>query len=48
MIYSLTTMLSNSFSGSPGFDVFYKDEMIYSRGMTGKMPTADELINLLN
>lgn len=48
MVYSLTNMLSSSFSGSPSFDVFFKDELIYSRSVTGKMPTAEDLINMLN
>ena len=48
MIYSLTTMLSSSLSGSPSFDVFLKDELIYSRSITGKMPTAADLIRLIN
>ena len=48
MVYSLTNMLSSSFSGSPSFDVFLKDDLIYSRTITGKMPTAEDLIKMIN
>jgi selT/selW/selH-like putative selenoprotein len=35
-------------SGRPGaLDVFVDGEQIYSKHQTGRLPTADELINLL-
>ena len=41
-------MLSNMIGSTGAFEVYYKEKLIYSKLQSGRVPTAEDIINKIN